>query len=292
MLLSTAMGSYYKYFSFRETVDLLFSAGFDAIDFSFDGQRGGEFCKEDFPENEFVNLKKYADEKGMVFNQAHAPFPSSVIELERNEELFWGIVRSMKRASILGIKNIVVHPMQHLKYADPGVPEQLFEMNMEFYNRLKPYAEEYNIKIALENMWQSKYFVNGSKIIDSTCSKPEEFIKYLDELKGECFVACLDLGHAMLVNQDVAEFIKALGHDRLKALHVHDTNGNQDSHTLPFYGGMGYWDRITKALKDINYDGDFTYEAGNFLNAVPKELYPQATKYMAEVGKYLIGQCK
>ena len=31
-----------------------------------------------------------------------------------------------------------------------GVPEQLFEINMDFYNRLKPYCEEYGIKVALE----------------------------------------------------------------------------------------------------------------------------------------------
>lgn len=292
MLLSTTTGAHIKYYSPKEIVDISAEAGFDALDFGYFGQKGAKYYSADFDTKEFVELRKYAESKGLVFNQAHAPFPSSVIELERNEEIFQNIVRSMKNSAILGVKNIVVHPIQHLTYADPGVPEQLFEMNMDFYNRLKPYCEEYGIKVALENMWQSKNFQGDWRIIHSTCSTPEEFNRYLDNLDPNWFVACLDIGHTQLVHQDAADFIRALGHDRLQALHVHDTDGNRDLHTLPYYGGMGYWDRITQALKDINYQGDLTYEAESFALPLPKELYPAATKFMAEMGRYLIEQCK
>lgn len=90
----------------------------------------------------------------MVFNQAHAPYPSSAADHVKTEEIFGNIVRSMKYASHLGIGVIVVHPCQHLPYAEEGNPESLCEMNMDFYNRLKPYCEEYQIQIAVENMWQ------------------------------------------------------------------------------------------------------------------------------------------
>ena len=261
------------------------------MDFAFFDPK---YYSKDTDASFFTELRAYAENKGLVFNQAHAPFPSGVGKPDRDEEIFADIVRSMKNASLLGAKNIVVHPVQYLVYANDGVPEKLFELNVAFYNRLKPYCEEYGIRVAVENMWQDKELAGrcDTRIGHSTCSTPAEFIRYMDALDDKCFTACLDLGHAMLVHEKPEDFIRALGHDRLGALHVHDTDGNRDLHTLPFYGGMGYWDRITDALRDIGYVGDLTYEAENFLAPLPKELYGAASRFMAEVGTYLIGRCK
>ena len=60
-------------------------------------------------------------------------------------------------------------------------------------------------------------------------------------------------------------------------------------HTLPFFGGMAEWDEIMKALKKINYSGDITLEAGNFLNVLPKDLYPEGTKMMAAIARHITG---
>ena len=291
MLLSTSIAIYLHQFSPEETVDMLAEAGFTALDFGFFNAR---YYAKDLDGRFFTELRKKAEDKGLVFNQAHAPFPSGVGKPDRDEEIFADIVRSMKNASLLGAKNIVVHPVQYLVYANDGVPEKLFELNVAFYNRLKPYCEEYGIRVAVENMWQDKELAGrcDTRIGHSTCSTPAEFIRYMDALDSKSFTACLDLGHAMLVHEKPEDFIRALGHDRLGALHVHDTDGNRDLHTLPFYGGMGYWDRITDALLDIGYVGDLTYEAENFLAPLPKELYGAASRFMAEVGTYLIGRCK
>ena len=291
MLLSTSIAIYLHQFSPEETVDMLAEAGFTALDFGFFNAR---YYAKDLDGRFFTELRKKAEDKGLVFNQAHAPFPSGVGKPDRDEEIFADIVRSMKNASLLGAKNIVVHPVQYLVYANDGVPEKLFELNVAFYTRLKPYCEEYGIRVAVENMWQDKELAGrcDTRIGHSTCSTPAEFIRYMDALDSKSFTACLDLGHAMLVHEKPEDFIRALGHDRLGALHVHDTDGNRDLHTLPFYGGMGYWDRITDALRDIGYVGDLTYEAENFLAPLPKELYGAASRFMAEVGTYLIGRCK
>lgn len=291
MLLSTSIAIYLHQLSPEETVDMLAEAGFTALDFGFFNAR---YYAKDLDGRFFTELRKKAEDKGLVFNQAHAPFPSGVGKPDRDEEIFADIVRSMKNASLLGAKNIVVHPVQYLVYANDGVPEKLFELNVAFYNRLKPYCEEYGIRVAVENMWQDKELAGrcDTRIGHSTCSTPAEFIRYMDALDSKSFTACLDLGHAMLVHEKPEDFIRALGHDRLGALHVHDTDGNRDLHTLPFYGGMGYWDRITDALRDIGYVGDLTYEAENFLAPLPKELYGAASRFMAEVGTYLIGRCK
>lgn len=284
MLLSTNTSSKTNILGLEKTVDMICDAGFDAIDFSFfqteeyhNGTHGKDF---------FAEIRKRAEDRGVFFNQAHAPFPSTVNDGQRNEEIFETIVTSMKNASYLGIKNIVVHPCQHLEYAEKENRELLFEYNMKFYRRLIPYCEEYGIRVALENMWQ--YMKNSRKIIHSTCARPDEFVRYLDELDNECFTACLDIGHAVLVCENVADFIHTLG-DRLGALHVHDVDGTADSHTLPYFG-VGDWDSVTKALADIDYKGELTYEADNFLSDKPTELWADYLKLMERTGRYLISK--
>ena len=283
MLLSSSIDYLLSKYQIEKAIDIMSSAGFDAMDFSF----GERYCNPEtdginFKEH-FLNMKSLAQEKGLCFNQAHAPTPSSHADPLKNQKLFENIVRSIRNASYLGIPIIVVHPVQHLTYANEGIPEQLFEMNMNFYKSLEPYCEEYNIKIAVENMWQ----YNGKKIVHSTCSRPQEFNQYIDELNSPWFVGCFDTGHAFLVCETPAEFIRSMGSPRLHALHVHDVDGIVDSHTLP-YQGLINWDTTMKALAEIGYKGDLTYEAGGFLSRTPVELYSSAMRHMAETGRYLI----
>ncbi len=265
-------------YGLKSSVDMLSAAGYDAIDFS---QFDKEIYNADFGDDYYTELRKYAESKGVYFNQSHAPFGSSFEDKERTAKRFTEITRAMKRASLLGVRNIIVHPCQHLKYNTPGNPEILFEYNMDFYSRLVPYCEEYGIKVALENMWQHTGMINHS-----TCSRPDEFIRYLDELNNDCFVACLDIGHAALVREDPDQFIKRLGAKRLKCLHVHDVDGTNDSHTLPFFGVVD-WHKVMSALAEIGYDGEITFEADNFFNNKPVELYGDCAKLMAKTGRYL-----
>lgn len=290
MLLSAPTTMFHPYFSCEETIELMSQAGFDAMDFSFSDSEefyGEETDSEAFKER-FLRLKAIAEEKNMCFNQGHAPYGSSFADEARTQRRFEDIVRSIRNASYLGIPVLVVHPVQHLPYCEDGVPERLFEMNMEFYNRLKPYCQEYNVKIAVENMWQQPA---GLKIDHSTCSRPEEFIRYVDALDSDWFVACLDIGHAALVCEDPAAFIRKLGAKRLKSLHVHDVDGIFDSHTQPYYGIIN-WDKVTAALGEIGYEGDFTYESGRFLGKVPVPLKLSGARFMADTGRYLIKKIK
>ncbi len=278
MRLSTTTGELAKVFGFNKCIDILAEAGFDCADFSqFDEYVYGADLSKGF----LTELRKYAEDKGVFFNQSHAPFASSFKEEERTKKRFEEITEAIKRASYLGVENIIVHPCQHVEYVKDGNPEFLYEYNMEFYNRLIPYCEEYGIKVALENMWQRTGMINHS-----TCSRADEFVRYLDGLNSDCFVACLDIGHASLVREDLPDFIKVLG-KRLKCLHVHDVDGTNDSHTLPYYGNI-QWERVVKALALNGYQGDLTFEADEFLRNVPTELYADAEKFMAKTGRQLI----
>ena len=201
MKISTDINCFYKVYSEKETVKILADAGFDAIDYTFMNEKyyGGEISDSECKEYYF-DLKKYAEDKGVYFNQSHAPCPSGSTDIAENDRLFNNIVRSMRNASYLGIKTIVVHGMDHLNHNVDGVAQRLFELNMDFYTRLKPYCEEYGIRVALENLPRMKTFPFGEKVVDSVCASPEEFIRYLDTLDSEWFTACLDIGRKLYPN--------------------------------------------------------------------------------------------
>lgn len=282
MKLSTTTERLQEKFGIYKAIDILSEAGYDAIDFS---QTEEKVYAAEHNKDYYVEIRKYAEDKGLCFNQSHAPFSSSYADEARTAKRFDEIVLAIKRASYLGVKNIVVHPCQHLKYDVEGNPERLFEYNMGFYNRLLPYCEEYGIRVALENMWQYTGMINHS-----TCSRPAEFIKYIDALNNDAFVGCLDLGHAALVREDAGDFIKALGNKRLQCLHVHDVDGTDDLHTLPYFGGAVNWDKVMKALAEIDYKGDLTFEADKFMNDKPDALLADCACFMAKTGRHLVAQ--
>ena len=270
----------------EKTVDLLAEAGFDALDFS--AAAAPEFYTEGaHPDSYYTELRAYAESKGVSFLQAHAPHGSSFADEAKTEKRFQEIVCSMKNAALLGVENIVVHPCQHLTYREPGVPEQLFEINMDFYRRLLPYAEEYGIRICTENMFQGDMYILN---VHSTCSRPDEMIRYFDEMNHPLFGCCLDIGHTSLVREDAASFIRALGAKRLTCLHVHDVDDAHDRHVVPYFGGAIAWDRVMEALAEIGYTGDFTYETDYMYAPRPTALIPSIARLSAAIGRTLIGK--
>ena len=290
MKLSTTNKFLYEKLSFKDSVKIIRDAGFDAYEMSlgciYSDFENCAFCKDNYIETA-KEYREYADELGIECNQAHAPHEWRLFDEEREKKLDKAVLRSIEIASILGAEIIVVHPKQYFVY--PEHPQELFEINMKYYRELIPYAEKYNIKIAIENMWQANNAAHTPT--DSVCSRAWEFCKYLDTINSKWIVGCLDIGHLSLMSANIPEFIKTMGKDRIKALHIHDTDFISDSHTLPFSENIDYLE-VAKALAEIEYDGDFTFEAYNFFKGKPKELYPATAKYMCEVGRFLIDEIK
>ena len=272
-----------KYFSDTEIVDMLYESGFDAIDYSFfDAQRCNPDISDGDYKKRFIELRKYTEDKGLYFNQSHAPHPSSLLDEDFTKRRFDELVTSIKNSSYLGVRNIIIHPLQHLRYYTGENTEALYEMNLDFFAKLLPYCEEYGITICTENMWQ--YYGDSQKIWDSTCSRAEEFKRYIDGVNSPYLKACVDLGHTVLVGENPTRMLECLG-DRVAALHVHDNDGIRDSHTLPFHGII-MWKEVAKALKKINYRGEITLETGGFFTkGMPKEAYPEATRCMADTAR-------
>ena len=279
MIYSTTLDALAIDFGREKGIDIIADAGFPAIDFSMFRDLDFAFC-----ENWKENAKKYkeiADRRGVIFNQAHAPFGGGFDVYTK--QTLPKMPRVFEFAAMLGVKQIIVHPAQKIPYL--GHEEEMFEINMELYSSLAPYAKNCGIKIAIENMWQNRP-VTGY-ICDDVCADPRELNRYYDALNDpEAFTVCLDLGHVALCGREPQDAIRTIGHDRLGALHVHDVDYVRDLHTLPGSAKIN-WDAVCHALADIDYKGDFTLEADKFLENYDVAFRPTASKFMAEVCKHL-----
>ena len=284
MLLSTQTAVLEAKFGYEKALKILADAGYDAYDMSFfhPVSDNDPLYSDNFREYA-KSLREHADKAGIICNQAHAPFPSSKGDEVKDKAILSSILRAMEAASILGAKNIVVHPKQHMPYRENA--ELLKKMNIEFYKSLIPYCEKFNINVAVENMWQMNP-VGNNTIVESTCSKVEEFCEYIDGVNSDRIVACLDIGHVSLYGENMSVIIRGLG-KRLKALHVHDTDGYRDLHTLPFTACNDF-PLIMKLLAEIDYEGDLTFEADSFFRNFPLCMYQDVAEFMQKTGRCLI----
>lgn len=269
-----------KRFGDKKALEYIKKAGFDGYDYSmFDHVNEYIFNNDNYIDYA-KELRKVSDDLGLPCLQSHAPSPlmrtvEQVVPLEKT------FLRSIEVASILGCKIIVIHPGSFLTAE---------ENKIHIYDKLLPYAKEMGVTIATENMFKWKEGFEEIETVPSACGTAKDFVEHIDLINHPNFTACLDIGHAEMVNcEGAVKLIKALGHDRLGALHVQDNDLFHDNHTLPFLGGIN-WYEIAKALKEIDYKGHFTFENDGFLVGFPNELIPQALKLIEQTGRYLIKQ--
>ncbi len=287
MLLVTSTYPVGKRFGDEKAIELLADAGFDALDYSAFHMKDNDspLCQNDYKDYAMY-LKNIALNKGVSFVQAHAPMPLSNCDKEYIDDFKKRIIKSMEATSIMGAQIIVVHPLHYLEYEDNKY--KLYDINMDFYRELIPYAEKFNIKIACENMFQ----VNSKgMVVDSVCASHEEFNKYIDDISNPWFTGCLDLGHCEVCGRKAQDEIRYIGSSRISALHIHDNDRKSDLHKLPGTVSMD-WEEICKTLAQVNYTGNFTFEVNGYLDAYADDFVPVALKFMHDTGRYFISRIK
>ncbi len=288
MKLSTQTSNIFGSFGEVEGLKVLKDAGYDALDMSLFAMSRDPACiyNEEIYREHAENLRRAADDIGIEFNQSHTPFNFNWKNPNEYEDVYMPMqIRALEISAILGAEHAVVHPWHYSQFM--GHEDEIFEKNMDQYKRLLPYAKEYGIKIAIENMWQVE--PKRKCIYPSACGTASELARYIDTLDDDVFVACLDLGHCGLVGEEPQDAIRILGHDRLKSLHIHDNDYRNDTHTLMGMSLMN-WTEIAKALADIDYAGDFTLEADAFLRNFEKDFKPTACKFMVERSRYIMNK--
>lgn len=280
------------------------AAGFDCADFSLNfylkntdiyrERLNGFFSKSvDEIERFFTPHKKAAEEAGVRIHQMHMPYPNYVpgAEDEVNDYLLRQMSpKSMAVCDFLGCKYIVVHGLKVKKYY--GSEEEEWEATECFLDTILPMAKEMGKVICIENIYNSI----GSHITEGPCCDARKAAERIDRINDryqqEVLGFCFDTGHANIVGIDFERFMTTLG-NRIKVLHIHDNDSVADLHQIPFTftktrenNPSTDWNGLIRALRAIHFRGVLNFETAPVLSSFPKELKPDAMRFIADIGRY------
>ncbi|NLJ86531.1 MAG: sugar phosphate isomerase/epimerase [Firmicutes bacterium] len=272
------------FYTCEESITACFKAGYRVLDMNYATYSRGTLPMTQPNWEDWVKkLRELADSYGIEFSQAHAHFYEwgglSAEEETWNEEL---MRRSIIGAGLVGAKWLVIHPgsvHDDIWYSY----KKSLEANVEAFKKYADLAAKHNVNIAIENMIESR---ETRRYASST----EELLELLDVLDDPIFGICWDFGHAHLAKVDQCEALRTIGKN-LKALHVADNRGEKDDHIAPYFGTI-VWEPIMKTLKEIEYEGDFTYEIHNFTNGLPHGMHDQAIRFTYELGMFMLDLAK
>lgn len=139
------------------------------------------------------------------------------------------IVNEISNLSKLGLKVGVLH----VTWGLVPPPEPTVKA-LESFLRIAEIAEKQNVKIAFENSVSAKHL---------------QFV--LDNIKSDNIGFCYDSGHENAFTPET-DLLSLYG-DRLFAMHLHDNDGKNDMHLIPFEkGGTINWQEKAILLKKTN----------------------------------------
>lgn len=277
--------------------------GIEALDYNIDqiinpweyvGGKKYPFC--DKPEDEFVAhfapLKAAAEKYGIAFSQMHAPFPTWFEgEPEATDYLLTVVEKVIAVCAYVGCPALVVHPFFTSDFQNR---ERDLEINLKMYRRLIPAARKHGVTVCLENVFD---FANGHSREADVCTNAEDLCYLIDKLNGEAgervFGFCFDVGHANVTGKNLRRYLNAIG-DRLTILHIHDNDGAEDKHLIPYTQNAPIycdtpatdWEGFIAGLRDIGYAGNLSFETFRATLNFPKEVEKEVLSLISALGRY------
>jgi len=147
----------------------------------------------------------------------------------------------MAVADRCGGDTVIVH-MRRQGPSEAGEKAAYWSAVWRSLDALRDAAARHGVRLAIENGPEN--LPDVEQVLD----------RYEDTYVGLCY----DTGHGNL-SPDALDRLQALQH-RLISVHVHDNNGRDDVHWIPFTGTVD-WDRFTRILGQSPYDGVLNVEA-------------------------------
>ena len=194
----------------------------------------------DYFDPDYKDFPKYAENEGLYVENAHAPYMQANTiwdDTITGDSYVNHIIRCIEECSVYNIPTLIMHPINGV------TPLHKNNVGLERFKKIVEGAEKYSVNIAIENQGNPEYLDLVFKNIQS------------DRL---CF--CYDSGHENFYSPSI-DLLNLYG-DKLVALHLHDNNGQEDAHALPFSGNID-WNRIARKLKKFNYNGAVALETLN-----------------------------
>lgn len=261
-----------KYFTknipMEKAAKFLSKAGLNALDFVPD-------CKIDSWESEMNSALEIFGKENLYVHQTHAPMNRYGRSGDNHKE---HLNRSLEAARIMGAKYLVVHgdefDFANLEYS----PEAALEYNYELFAPIVDKAKGYGIKVAFETV-----FEDGRPFPRFT-SQSSDLKAIIEKFNSDNVCCCWDFGHAGVEYEDAhPDKILELG-KYIECTHVHDCGHKRDLH-LPPYLGSNNWDLCMKAMKEIGYDGDITFEM--VYGEIPEDMGEEFALYLRKIADSL-----
>lgn len=239
----TANGGKY---SLSSAADFLVGAGFDGVDLSLDQL---EPDGDDILRSVLYSFGNRAAATGLTIPMCHLPFfmpnPDDKAAMTRfSREIACGL----RMAAMLKIPDAVIHPI--VRHESRRCRVLWLSENMHFLMPIRELAGKLGVTLCMENMTGKPYAHHPSEaVFGSTAEDVLELAERLDAM------VCWDFGHANLTGlcQSV-ELEKLRG--RVRCLHIHDNDGANDSHRIPFecadstpLGGAVDWEDAAEGLR-------------------------------------------
>lgn len=290
-----------NFLDFDEKFKLVHDAGFQALDYNLnvhyssnDVKCGKRSAFYDLKSKDLLtileNVKASAENHNLFFGQTHAPYPVHIIGNPGsiNDYLLDVTKKSIEITGFLDCPYIVIHP---ITTSYNFIKKSEKNLNMEFYTKLIPEAQKHGVTICLENM----FYTTKGGLLEASCSDAQEALEYIEELNKiagtECFAFCFDLGHATVLGKNIRHYLNVLG-KHIKALHIHDNDGRQDLHMMPYslstnWGIDTYtdWDGFISGLYDINYRGTINFEVHQAFHIFPEAVHKEMLVLLNAIGK-------
>lgn len=294
MKIATTIGDMYPYCSTPAEAVLCYEGtGFRYLDYSFYHAHEGDspFMLDDDScwRKQVRETREAAERCGFTFVQAHLPGYNPMGEAD-HPRCMRAMCRTAEACGTLGIPTMVIHTSYSKQHRYPDDKEPYFEYNKKFLAPVLQVAERYGTTLCIENTSTGNM---GIRYFPRTPAEMNDLVEFVGHPLLGC---CWDTGHAVMEGKaDQYADLLELG-DNLKALHIHDNNGQSDQH-LPPYCGKLQLDRIVEALRDMKFAGFFTFEVDGFLNRfssnpplkkLPAEVRREGLSLLFKIGRFAL----
>jgi L-ribulose-5-phosphate 3-epimerase len=229
--------------SIMERFQLAKDCGFERIE-----------CPTTPDQGDAEKMKAAAEKFGLpihsVMNMDHWQYPFSSADPAVVEKSLEGARVSIRNAHLWGASTVLLVPA--VVNAQTTYKEA-YERSQPAIRKLIPLAEELNVTLALEEVW-NKFLLS-----------PLEFARYIDEYDSPRVQAYFDVGNVVLYGYP-QDWIHTLG-KRIAKLHIKDFSfrrepGTEQSVAAWVRLGEGDidWTAVYEALRDVGYQGTATLE--------------------------------
>ncbi len=271
------------YYAYEGRIEKMKEHGYDTTDYNMWVNIDNEIYEYDDAEFE-KKVKELRDEisgAGIEIFQIHGPwrYPPMDADEDVRRDNFQKSVRAIGAAKLLRTGYMVVHPLMPYGIKEDLDKEYTFNLNVEYFSRLAKVGEEAGVVICLENVPYANISV----------ATPAQILSVVKAVNSPYFKVCLDTGHYSAIGGSPAEAVRMLGKEYLAVLHVHDNNGRQDEHKMP-YSGATDWEAFSEALCEIGYEGSVSLETKpmrKLMNLPTEELIEYFEKGLADIAKHI-----